>query len=57
MEQWFGEQNKVEILGRGEEMNKGEKIEYAIFKEVSRFSFREWIEVWKNALDEGGEEE
>ena len=28
-------------------MNKGEKIKYAIFKEVSKFSFREWLEEWK----------
>lgn len=52
-------------------MSKGEKIKYAIFKEVSRYSFREWLESWeidkadwdkfmeagKKALDEGGEGE
>ena len=27
-------------------MNKGVRIEYAITKEVSRFSFVEWIEEW-----------
>lgn len=29
-------------------MKKGEKIKYAIFKEVSSYSFREWLEVWGN---------
>lgn len=28
-------------------MKKGEKIKYAIFKEVSSYSFREWLEVWE----------
>lgn len=27
-------------------MNKGENIAYAIKKEVSRFSLKEWLEEW-----------
>lgn len=27
-------------------MNKGENIAYAIEKEVSRFSLKEWLEEW-----------
>lgn len=27
-------------------MDKGNKIAYAIFKEVSRFSFYEWLKEW-----------
>ncbi len=27
-------------------MNKGEMIAYAIFKEVSRYSFKGWLEEW-----------
>ena len=28
-------------------MKKGETIKYAITKEVSRYSFREWLETWE----------
>lgn len=31
---------------------KGEVIEYAIFKEVSRYNFIEWLDEWGITMDE-----
>lgn len=28
-------------------MNTGEKIAYAVFKEVARYSFIDWLETWE----------
>ena len=39
----------IAIWRKGEliiKMDKGNKIAYAIFKEVSRFSFYEWLKEW-----------